>query len=257
VLKGLKNTEFFCSGSILRTEVTDAAHPLVFGLPTEPAVFFARNAAFETDRDFRGNVLLTYPKDDNPLMSGFLLHPERIQGKIAALDAVYGRGHVILTGFRPQWRGQTHQMFKLLLNALYHFGPAAETSAPAAARPGLESEWLKITDGVHDELQKILAQGQKFAGARGSQALEEAKAYDALVQSFQNTQIAAIDEFKGRAGARSATRLEEYKTQLKAALLDIRGKDFASVKFTLQDLMVQFRISALEQEIAALVKSQP
>jgi hypothetical protein len=257
-VKGLKNTEFFCSGSILRTEVKDASHPLVYGLPAEAAVFFARNAVFETDRDFRGSVLLTFPKDDNPLMSGFLLHPERIQGKIAALDAIYGRGHIILTGFRPQWRGQTHQMFKFLFNALYYFGPAADTAAspPASsARPGLEPEWLKITEGVHAELQKILAQGQKFAVARGAQALDEAKAYDALTQAFQNAQIATIDDFKGRAGARNATKLEEYKTQLKAVLLDLRGKDSTSVKFTLQDVMVQFRILSLEQEIAAQLKS--
>jgi hypothetical protein len=256
VLTGLKNTEFFCAGSILRTEVKDAGHPLTYGLPPDPAVFFARNAAFETDRDFKGSVLLTYPKDDNPLMSGYLLHPEKIQGKIAALDAVYGRGHIILTGFRPQWRGQPHMMFKLLFNSLYYFGPAAEAAAAAAqpARASLETDWAKITDAVHAELQKVLAQGQKLAGARGAQALEEAKQYDALVQQFQTVQMAAIDEFKGRAGARAGGRLDEYKTQLKAALLDIRGKDYAAVKFTFTDLMSQFRLSTLEQEIRDLVK---
>jgi len=256
VLKGLKNTEFFCSGSILRTEVKDAAHPLMYGLPSDPSVFFARNAAFETDRDFKGSVLLTYPKDENPLMSGYLLHPEKIQGKIAALDASYGRGHIILTGFRPQWRGQTHVMFKLLFNALYYYGPITEAAAPpAAARASLEPDWMKITDGVHAELQKLLAQGQKFAAARGAQAVEEAKQYDSLVQQFQNVQVAAIDEFKGRAGSRAAGKLEEYKTQLKAALLDIRGKDYAAVKFTFNDLMLQFRLGSLEQEIRGLLPS--
>ena len=255
VLKGLKNTEFFCRGSILRTEVRDAAHPITFGLPAEPAVFFAGNAAFETERDFKGSILLGFPKDDNPLLSGFLLHPERIQGKIAALDVVYGRGHVILTGFRPQWRGQTHQMFKFLLNSLYHFGPAAESVAPAAAsRTSLEPDWTKITEGVHAELQKLLAQGQKFSGARGAQAVEEGRQYDALVQQFQNAQMAAIDEFKGRAGARASAKIDEYKAQLKAALLDIRGKDYSAVKFTLNDLLLQFRIGALEQEIKELLK---
>lgn len=255
VLKGLKNTEFFCSGSILRTEVKDSTHPVVQGLPAEPAVFFARNAAFETERDFKGSVLLSYPKDDNPLLSGFLLHPEKIQGKAAALDAAYGRGHIILTGFRPQWRGQTHQMFKVLFNSLYYFGPAAESAGvPAAAKTGPETEWLKVTDGVHAELQKLLSQAQKFSAARGTQALDDARQYDALVQQFQSTQIPAIDEFKGRAGTRAAGKLEEYKTQLKAALLDIKGKDYASVKFTLNDLLLQFRISSLEQEIKDLLK---
>jgi len=255
-LAGLKSTEFFCAGSILRTEVKDAGHPLTYGLPPDPAVFFARNAAFETERDFKGSVLLTFPKDDNPLMSGYLLHPEKIQGKIAALDAAYGRGHIILTGFRPQWRGQTHLMFKLLFNSLYYFGQVAD-AVPASAQPertGLEADWVKITDAVHAELQKVLAQGQKLAGARGAQALEEGKQYDALVQQFQTVQMAAIDEFRGRAGARAAAKLDEYRTQLKAALLDIRGKDYAAVKFSFNDLLLQFRLSALEQEIRELVK---
>jgi len=257
VLQGLKNQEFFCSGSILRTEVKDTAHPLLYGLPQEPAVFFARNAAFETDRDFKGNVLLTYPKDDDPLLSGYLLHPEKIQGKIAALDVFYGRGHIILTGFRPQWRGQTFGMFKLIFNTMYFFGPVAEGVAPAAAaRTSLEQDWGKIADAVHADLQKALAQGQKFASARGAQAVEEGKQFDALVQQFQGTHFAAIDEFKGRAGARAAARLEEYKAQLKAALLDMRGKDYAAVKFSFNDLLIQFRLANLEQEVRDLVRGQ-
>ena len=116
-----------------------------------------------------------------------------------------------------------------------------------------ETDWLKLTDGVHAELQKVLAQGQKLAAARGAQAVEEAKQYDALVQQFQNAQLAAIDEFKGRAGTRVAGKLDEYKTQLKAALLDIRGRDYAAVKFTMNDLLLQFRIAPLEQEIREML----
>ena len=40
--------------------------------------------------------------------------------KIAALDAVYGKGHVILLGFKPQWRGQSHGSYKFFLNAFYY-----------------------------------------------------------------------------------------------------------------------------------------
>ncbi len=256
VLSGLKNQEFFCSGSILRTERKDAAHPLLFGLPSEPAVFFARNAAFEPDREFKGSILLNYPKDDNPLMSGFLLHPEKLQGKAAAIDAAYGNGHIILTGFRPQWRGQTHGMFKLVFNSLFYFGPLSEgaPAPPAAARTTTEQEWIKLTDAVHADLQKALAQGQKLAAARGAQAVEEGRQYDALIKEFQTARLGALDEFKGRAGARAAAKLDEYQAQLKAALMDIRSKDYASVKVTFNDLMLQFRLTALEQEIRDLVK---
>jgi hypothetical protein len=30
-----------------------------------------------------------------------------------------GKGHVILLGFKPQWRGQAHAAYKFFFNALY------------------------------------------------------------------------------------------------------------------------------------------
>jgi len=257
-LEGLKNQEFFCSGSILRTEVRNAAHPLVYGLPASPAVFFARNAAFDTQGDFKGSVLLSYAKDENPLLSGYILHPEKIQAKAAALDVVYGKGRIILTGFRPQWRGQPHLMFKFLFNALYHFGDAAAAAeaAPAAARTGLQGEWDTVNRSIRGDLEKAFEQNGKLAAARGSQAQEEGKRYDALVERFQTTHFPALDKVKERAGvAAVGRRLDEYKSQLKAALVDMRGKDYAAVRFTLADLMAQFRLDALQQEITDAIRA--
>jgi hypothetical protein len=134
VLGGLKPQEFFCSGSILQAEVREGSHPIVFGLPPNPALFFSRNPAFETLKDFSGAVLLGYPKEDNPLMSGYLLHPEKIQSRAAALDVFYGKGHIILIGFRPQWRGQSWGTFKVLFNSLMYGGGWK----PEKEEPGLK-----------------------------------------------------------------------------------------------------------------------
>ncbi|HYK90891.1 MAG TPA: M14 metallopeptidase family protein [Acidobacteriota bacterium] len=120
VLSGLKSQEFSCSGSILHAETKEPGHPVLFGLPSDLALFFARNPAFEVQKDFKGSVLIEYPKDESPLLSGYLLHGEKIQGKAAALDAVYGKGHIVLLGFRPQWRGQSWGTFKLLFNSVLY-----------------------------------------------------------------------------------------------------------------------------------------
>jgi hypothetical protein len=82
---------------------------------------FQAGPAFATLPGFKGAVLARYPKQTNPLESGLLLHPEAIEGKIAAAELVYGKGRIVLFGFKPQFRGQSHATYKYLFNELYAF----------------------------------------------------------------------------------------------------------------------------------------
>ncbi len=143
-LTGVKDEDFFCSGCLLRVEIQDMTHSAVWGLPHDPIVMFERGPAFEPKEGFRGRILAAYPKDQSPLMSGYLLHPERIQGKAAAVEVQYGKGRVYLLGFRPQWRGQSHGTYKFFFNAIYESQglskPAPAPAAPAtvpAAKPAI------------------------------------------------------------------------------------------------------------------------
>jgi len=137
VLAGVKDEDFFCSGALLRVELQDMNDSAVWGLPHDPIVMFERGPAFETKEGFRGRVLASYPKEQSPLMSGYLLHPEKIQGKAAALELQYGKGRIYLLGFRPQWRGQSHGTYKFFFNAIYESqGLSKPVAAPAAvAKP--------------------------------------------------------------------------------------------------------------------------
>ncbi len=130
VVAGLRSDEFFCSGALLRADVKE--HPVTAGMPPQADLLFERNEVFDTKAGFRGTVLASYIEHRNPLRSGYLIGAEKIEGKAAALDVVLGQGHVILIGFRTQWRGQSHGTYKLLFNAMYYNNSMAPVLPPAA-----------------------------------------------------------------------------------------------------------------------------
>jgi Zinc carboxypeptidase len=115
VLKDQKTSDFYAPGSILRCNLQDGW--LTIGMPDEVSVYFDRSMAFELTGSKDSKIQATYAKG-NPLESGWLLGPEKIQGKAALVDVSLGKGHVVLFGFPPQHRGQTHGTFRLLFNAL-------------------------------------------------------------------------------------------------------------------------------------------
>lgn len=116
VLKGLSTAEFYGPGSILRT-VNSTRSSLTYGMPAEVSVYFDRSLAFELETASLGRVALRYAPS-SPLESGWLLGPSRIAGKAALVEIPRGSGSVVLFGFPPQHRGQTHGTYRLLFNAL-------------------------------------------------------------------------------------------------------------------------------------------
>jgi hypothetical protein len=137
MLKGLKPSEFFAPGSILRAVVAEPAAwrfgTWTAGVPSEVSVYFDRGQAFEIEEAARtaesAAVLLSYAKHE-PLESGWLLGPQKIEGKAALVDVTSLGGHVFLFGFRPQYRGQPHGTFRLLFNTLFRVRGQAYPKPP-------------------------------------------------------------------------------------------------------------------------------
>jgi hypothetical protein len=117
VVAGVRRQEFFTGGSILGVDA-DTSHPVMAGMPQRAAIFVDSSPVFDTLEGFSGDVLARYQAAGLPLMSGYLVGEKLLNGKAAALDVRLGSGHVVLLGFRPQWRGQSFGTFRIVFNAL-------------------------------------------------------------------------------------------------------------------------------------------
>lgn len=116
VLEGLKTSEFYCPGSILRLEV-NTKDTLARGLREQTDAYFINSSAFEATDSKSVRVVARYA-DRNVLRSGWLLGEASLAGRIALAEVQLGRGRVVLFGFRPQHRGQTWGTFPFIFNAI-------------------------------------------------------------------------------------------------------------------------------------------
>jgi len=117
VVSNLRPEEFFLEGTIVKVSV-DAAQQVMAGMTDPSPVFADGSPVFETQDGFKGHVLARYQDAGSPLLSGYLIGDKLMNGKAAALDVQLDNGHVILFGFRPEWRGQPFGSFKVLFNAI-------------------------------------------------------------------------------------------------------------------------------------------
>lgn len=119
VLDHVDSQQFFCSGSTLKAEFS-RQNPLAWGLPEEGLVLFTDSPTFEVlpgNHNEAYQTVVRY-KREQILQSGWLEGEKTIAGKSAMLTARYGRGRIVLIGFRTQHRAQTAGTFKFLFNSL-------------------------------------------------------------------------------------------------------------------------------------------
>jgi hypothetical protein len=115
---------YYCPGSILRIKV-DPSHPIAFGMPTEAYAMSTGGQAFnvsllpEFNQGDRAVRSVAKYADRNLLASGWISGEKAVLGKDILLEVQMGKGRLVLFGFRPQFRGQSHGTLKLLLNSVY------------------------------------------------------------------------------------------------------------------------------------------
>jgi len=124
VVSGLARTQFYVPGSILRLAL-DNKNPIASGMPKETIAWAEDSPVFEVVHEANSalpaanvHIIGWYPRDKDPLLSGWLLGAERIKGKAALVEVTMGKGRIILFGFRPQYRAQSSATYPLFFNAL-------------------------------------------------------------------------------------------------------------------------------------------
>jgi hypothetical protein len=119
VVATVRPSDFYAPGSLLKVEL-DGSHALASGLTApQSTVWFESSPVFEVTDSTRAKVVARYPAaSTDPLVSGWLLGAPKLAGKAALVDVQRGKGHVVLFGFRPQYRGQSMATFPMLWNAL-------------------------------------------------------------------------------------------------------------------------------------------
>ena len=125
VVAGLPKTEFYVPGSILRIEL-NTLHPIARGMADQTIAWAEDSPVFEVVyRDMVTEVpasdvtvVASYPRTASPLLSGWLLGANRMRNKAALLEVKFGKGRLVLFGFRPQYRAQSLATYPLFFNAL-------------------------------------------------------------------------------------------------------------------------------------------
>jgi len=119
VLQDLDSKDFYSPGSTLKVRFENS-HPLAYGMPDDGLILFWSNAAFEVLESRRNDKYSTVARyiDRDILQSGWLIGEQHLAKKAAMVTAQVGGGQVVLYGFRPQHRAQTHGTFKLFFNTL-------------------------------------------------------------------------------------------------------------------------------------------
>jgi len=113
------SSKFHNPGSLLKTEVVNARHPIAYGYEKEPAVLRRHGGPLLSVPDeMEKYVILRYAKEGKVCLSGIVKNEKEISGKAAIMDIPLGSGHVVLFTFNPFWRDTNHGDYAFVFNAL-------------------------------------------------------------------------------------------------------------------------------------------
>jgi hypothetical protein len=136
-LDTIDRRQFYIPGSILQVTV-DPTNPIAFGsTPTVP-IFYENGPLFHVNSGAESIASFT---TDAPLLSGWIQGGNFLKGTSVIAQENVGKGHLILFGFRPQYRAISEVTYKFLFNALLYSASQPTTIGNSATnlRPSHEA----------------------------------------------------------------------------------------------------------------------
>ncbi len=120
VVENKSSKEFWAPGSTLKLDI-DTNNHFAYGMPENGLVLFVNNndvyQVLTSKKNHFVERIATYV-DRDIMQSGWLIGEDVIANKAAMVSVKMDMGQVVLIGFRPQHRVQTHGTFKFVFNAL-------------------------------------------------------------------------------------------------------------------------------------------
>jgi hypothetical protein len=140
-LDTIDRRQFYIPGSILQVSV-DPNNPIAFGsTPTVP-IFYENGPIFRVNGEAQSIASFN---TDAPLLSGWILGGNLLKGTSVIAQQNVGKGHLILFGFRPQYRAISEVTYKFLFNALLYSAsqPVAINNSANLAQPSKQEAAAK------------------------------------------------------------------------------------------------------------------
>jgi hypothetical protein len=136
-LDSIDRRQFYIPGSILQVTV-DPTNPIAFGSTTTVPIFYENGPVFHVNSGAESIASFT---SDAPLLSGWIQGGNFLKGTSVIAQQNVGKGHLILFGFRPQYRAISEVTYKFLFNALLYSTsePTTINNSATNLRPSQEA----------------------------------------------------------------------------------------------------------------------
>lgn len=124
LVRGMSLSEprsLFVPGSIVRGRAVAPEHPILYGYGETMPLYHRFGPYLNVSSDLRDNVLVRYAGAEDVFMSGLVQNPEELANDEAIVSVPVGAGNVVMFGFNPLHRYQSHGDFAFVWNAIMNW----------------------------------------------------------------------------------------------------------------------------------------